>query len=329
MKQRRRILYHILIWTLLIGAVMTGVLLDQSAGKPADPAKTLIHYAGLISTFYFVYCFVCPFTLRRTRFLAFVLLLLLAAPTVYFSVVGMFAPMEDFTDTGKSAVNALAAAIIAVAVYSIEEAFRREKESRQLKVQKEEAEIAFLRAQVNPHFLYNTLNYLYYLARPASAELADAVVRLSDLMRYTLVETADGYIGLKDEITHIRNYIHLIRLRFVPHFFVKLDVEGTPENVMVPGLLFISFVENAIKHGVVTDPDHPVSILFRITDDAIFFHCRNRINCDNKPPSGGVGLNNVRRRLELLFPDRHQLNITKTPEAFSAGLTIHLKNDML
>lgn len=329
MIQRRTILFHVLSWVLFTGAVIAGEWLDQSAGKPADPAKALVHCIGLISTFYFVYSFVCPFTLRRTRLVAFVPLLLLASPTVYMSIVGIFAPMDDFVNTGRSAVNALSVSIVAAAVYSMEEAFRREKESRQLKAQMAEAELSFLRAQVNPHFLYNTLNYFYYLARPASTELADAVVRLSDLMRFTLAETADGRIRLEDEITHIRNYIHLIRLRFHPQFHVSLEVEGTPENVEVPALLFIPFVENAIKHGTVTDPDHPVEINFRLQDDTIHFSCSNLVNTGNKPPSSGVGLRNVRRRLELLYPNSHQLNLTDTREVFSVELIIHLQNNPL
>lgn len=308
---------------------MTSEWLDQSAGKPANLAKELVHCIGLISTFYFVYGFVCPFTMRRSRLVAFVPLLVLGAPTAYMSVVGIFAPGEDFTGTGRNFINALSVSIVATAIYGMQEAFRREKESRQLKEQMEEAELSFLRAQVNPHFLYNTLNYFYYLARPASTQLADAVVRLSDLMRFTLAETADGRILLEDEITHIRNYIHLIRLRFQPQFHVSLEVEGAPENISVPALLFIPFVENAIKHGNVADPGRPVTVLFRLQDDTIYFSCSNLVSTGAKPPSSGVGLRNVRRRLELLYPDSHRFNLTDTPEVFSIELTIHLKNNPL
>lgn len=319
---RRFILFHLLAWALLIGAVMTLVLLERNG----DPVKTLIHFAGLICVFYFVYCFVCPFTLRRSRLLVFIPLLLLGAPLVYLGVAAVFSLTADFTSQSKNTFTVMGAGIVAVMVYSLEEAFRRQKESRQLKAQMAEAELSFLRAQVNPHFLYNTLNYFFHLARPASAELADAVVRLSDLMRFTLAETADGHIKLMEEIAHIRNYIHLIRLRFQPHFFVTLEVEGEPGNVQVPALLFIPFVENAIKHGVVNDPEHPVAILFRITEKTVFFQCRNQVNRDQKPPSTGVGLRNVRRRLELLFPSRHRLTIPDDPGTFSVELDIHLKN---
>ncbi|MEJ7662813.1 MAG: histidine kinase [Hymenobacter sp.] len=157
--------------------------------------------------------------------------------------------------------------VLAGAAVLVRDAFVREKERENqllmhvLEQEKTQAELAFLRSQINPHFLYNTLNYLYATAYPVSEALAEAVLRLSDLMRYMLHDSPDGRVDLAREVDYLDNYLALHRLRFEENFFVSFEQAGLPlGGQRVATLLLIPFVENALKHGVVNQAAHPVEI---------------------------------------------------------------------
>ena len=186
------------------------------------------------------------------------------------------------------------------------------------------SELAFLKSQINPHFLYNTLNYIYSLAIPVSDKMAAAVLRLSDLMRYTLTESADGMVGVEKEVDYLESYIELFRMRFDPHFYVSFHTEGINGQQRVAALLLIPFVENAFKHGVVNDPQHPVEILLNITGKTLSLTVKNKISNNQKDRSSGVGLVNIQRRLELIYPGKYMLNIEKQDQIYQTGLTIKL-----
>lgn len=323
MKAEKKILIHVLVWVFLIANIQLAIYSEKDGKEPFITPRTIMYYVGLVSAFYASYSLICPLFLKRGKLVHFVVIFVCSS-IVYTAVALLLDSLLSPELPSKRMYAAIPITMLGILIYSIEQSFRKENENISLKQEKAQAEITFLRAQVNPHFLYNTLNYMYYVARPDSPRLADIVLRLSNLMRYTLIETPDGQIALKHEIEHIRNYIQLIEMRFSPHFHVTLNVEGDPGDVHTAALLFIPFVENAIKHGVVTDPANPVSILFRITEKKLSFQICNLVNHDNKPPSSGVGLANVRRRLELLYPGNHLLSIQENETLFKAALEINL-----
>jgi len=214
------------------------------------------------------------------------------------------------------------AIVISGVVWSFEETLRRERENRQLRQEKTQAEEAFLRTQINPHFLYNTLNYFYSLAYPVSEQLGSAVLKLSDLMRYMLHQRPDGQVELTREIDYLRNYIDLYRLRFGGQFFVDFTVTGNPDERRLPALLLIPFVENVFKHGVLNCPGKPVQMELTIKPKELTFEVDNQIGQHQKDATSGIGLANVRRRLELLYPQRHTLTVHQTPEWFHTLLQL-------
>lgn len=213
---------------------------------------------------------------------------------------------------------------LAAAVWSVQNAFKSDKLNKQLKDEAIKAELSFLKSQINPHFLYNTLNYIYSLAIPVSDQLASAVLRLSDLMRYTLAESTDGKVSLAKEIDYLQSYIELFRMRFEPNFYVEFELTGVTEQQKIASLLLIPFIENAFKHGVLNEPEHPVRIQLQLQDKQLFFSVSNTINNHQKDRSSGIGLVNIHRRLDLIYPDKHELNIVRKGDVYQTTLVIKL-----
>lgn len=213
---------------------------------------------------------------------------------------------------------------IAAIVWSIVNASRRERENKQLRQEVTRAELAFLKSQINPHFLYNSLNYIYSLALPVSDKLASAVLHLSDLMRYTLKESADGKVKLQQEVIYIRSYIELFRMRFAPEFYVNFETSGVDDSQAVASLVLIPFVENTFKHGVFNEAERPVRIKLTVINNRLTFTVSNKINRSQKDHSSGVGLVNIKRRLELLYPGRHELLISDNGQTYKTTLYITL-----
>jgi len=188
------------------------------------------------------------------------------------------------------------------------------------------AELAYLKAQVNPHFLFNTLNSIYALALEKSDRTPDAIVKLSSMMRYVLLDTGREKVPLEKEITYLANYIDLQQTRFEGSSQVDFSVSGHPEGKSIAPLLLIPFVENAFKHGV--NPEDPSAILIRIDirDEQLLLHVLNKKVLLPKPvpvPSG-LGIQNTRQRLQLLYPARFTLYIDDGTKDFSVSLTLNL-----
>lgn len=201
---------------------------------------------------------------------------------------------------------------------------KRKKARREIKDEKRTADVSFLRAQLSPHFIFNSLNFIYCTVEPYSIKAADAVVKLSELMQYTLRESGDGRIGLAEEVKYIRNYIHLISLRFEPDYYVSFEVMGDVMPVHIPSMLLIPFVENALKHGIASDPANPVKIRLDVTGSVLTFTTINLVSNQLKPWHSGVGTGNVRRRLELLYPNSHTLRMGECGHIFTVVLIIFL-----
>ncbi|MBO0950577.1 sensor histidine kinase [Fibrella forsythiae] len=206
--------------------------------------------------------------------------------------------------------------------WTIERTIQREEETQQLRHQMRTAEEAFLRAQIAPHFLFNTLNYLYVLAYPVSKPLASAILKLSELMRYTLAASSASQVVLRQEVAYLQDYLDLYRLRFPGRFFVNFIVEGELRDQQVAALLLIPFVENAIKHGVIDQARYPVQITLTIRRDDLVLSVDNTIGNQQKETTSGIGITNVRRRLELLYPGRYELVINQTPAQFNTYLLV-------
>lgn len=210
----------------------------------------------------------------------------------------------------------------------IEKLTQNEKRQKELEKEKLNSELAFLKSQVSPHFFFNTLNNIYTLIGIDTEEAQDAVLKLSKLMRYLLYESEDGNSRLSDEINFMNHYIDLMKLRISKKVDLTVEMPGNVPELSIPPLLFIAFIENAFKHGVSYREQSFIHIGMEVNNEQIRFESRNslgRSGTEGEKKHSGIGLENVKKRLELLYPGTHELQITESTEEFAVRLTINLK----
>jgi hypothetical protein len=186
-------------------------------------------------------------------------------------------------------------------------------------------ELIYLRKQTNPHFLFNSLNSIYSLAHKKSDLVPDAIVTLSELMRYMLYETDNKTVALEKEINYIQNYIDLQKLRLNNIEDIFINVHGDTKNKFIEPLLLISFVENAFKYGTDYKGAAHVKIKITIFENTLDFWIENSIeNYVKDPENSGIGLVNIQNRLDLLYPNAHELTITQDSKFYQVHLTLNL-----
>ncbi|WPO80763.1 sensor histidine kinase [Flavobacterium sp. KACC 22761] len=186
-------------------------------------------------------------------------------------------------------------------------------------------ELIYLRKQTNPHFLFNSLNSIYSLAHKKSDLVPDAIVTLSELMRYMLYETDNKTVALEKEINYIQNYIELQKLRLNNIEDIVINVHGDTRNKFIEPLLLISFVENAFKYGTDYKGAAHVKIKIFIHENSLDFWIENTIeNYVKDPENSGIGLANIQSRLDLLYPNAHQLTITQDNAYYRVHLNLNL-----
>ncbi|MEO6820807.1 MAG: histidine kinase [Ginsengibacter sp.] len=199
-----------------------------------------------------------------------------------------------------------------------------EKQTLQLEFEKSQANFNFLKAQINPHFLHNTLNFLYAKSLPYSEELSEGILTLSDIMRYALNEgnTKNGKVPLNDELEHLGNVIKINQLRFSNELQVIFEVEGNTAKVQIIPFVLITLVENAFKHGDLISPGHPLTIRLNMHDHQLSFFCSNKKKVGLKELSTGIGLDNIKKRLELTYGSDFSLTISDELDFYTTRLNI-------
>lgn len=204
-----------------------------------------------------------------------------------------------------------------------------ELEARKKEVENERliAELNFLKAQINPHFLFNTLNNLYYLAYSKSENTTEVIAKLSQMMRYMIYESNHPKVLLSKEIEYMMNYISLERLRLNDQVPIKFEVVGSPGNVRITPLIFITFLENAFKHGVNnSNPNAWVNISIQLKGNECIYTVENSKTTDSTEvvEKSGIGLQNVKRRLELSYPGLYTLETSDTADKYFVKLNLTL-----
>ncbi len=194
-----------------------------------------------------------------------------------------------------------------------------------LKAEKTQAELSMLQAQINPHFFFNTLNNLYALTIKNSEKAPEVILKLSDMMRYTIYEGKKDTVPVKDEIEYLSNYIELHKIRYRN----KVDIKFTREidnTIDVTPLLFIILLENAFKHGLEKNhEDGFIHMELKGDSNQIQFTIKNKFDPTQEDETTGIGLSNLKRRLDLTYPNKYELNISAENNVYSANLKIKLK----
>lgn len=189
--------------------------------------------------------------------------------------------------------------------------------------EKVKSELAFLKAQINPHFLFNTLNSIYALALKKDDKTPDAVVQLSELMRYIMTNSNDEVIDLSKEINYISNFVSLQKTRLGNTVIVDYKVTGNAFGKAITPLILISFIENAFKHGVNPDQTSEICIYINIDDEVLTLFVSNKKTFSVESDTG-IGLQNTIERLSLLYPNKHQLKIEDDADKYIVNLSIKI-----
>lgn len=188
---------------------------------------------------------------------------------------------------------------------------------------KAQAELSFFKAQINPHFLFNTLNNIYSLAISNSEHTAPSILKLSKMMRYITEEATENFVPLEDEIICLENYVDLQRLRLNAKTKVDFNVKGSFVNKKIAPLILMTFVENAFKYGVSNRYENLIEINVDVTEKTILFFCKNTIfqtNVQNERK--GIGIANTQKRLDFLYPNRYEFKINQQEKIFEVNLEL-------
>jgi len=203
--------------------------------------------------------------------------------------------------------------------------YKRERRSRAMEHEKTDIKLQYLRNQLNPHFLFNSLNSIYSLVRSKSDHAPEAVITLSELMRYMLYEANDKEVPLEKELNYIQNYIALQRLRIKNSEDVKINIHGDSKGLTIYPLILITFIENAFKYGTDYKGKTLIDIKINIVGNQLHFYIKNNIGIhkENKENSG-IGLENIKKQLEYLYKEHHSLTIDSNQSFYEVTLILNL-----
>ncbi len=335
-------LIHALIWAVVICLPLFRTSPDRPMMTGTEYIRFLMVPLSFMAVFYLNYFILIDKFLARRRMGLFVILnilLIAAAMTAVHLIFRYVLPpdfhrpprmrplMDSMMFLGRNALMYVLVAGASVAVRMTAGWWRAEAARRDLEHRRSEAELQNLRQQLNPHFLFNTLNNIYSLIQIDPARAQIAVHDLSHLLRYVLYGGNREEVPLKDEVDFIREYIALMRIRLPGYVKVSVELPEAPAGQMIAPLLFISLVENAFKHGV--SNDKPSYVHIRITVEGNRLECFTANSCFPKTQGtdrsgSGVGLANLSRRLELIYPGKHVLRYGQEGEEYRAFLSIDL-----
>lgn len=334
MNKLKQIVLHAIIWIAIVLYFM------YNNGRTEYSTIVNFVYFGVIniSLFYINYLFILPTFLNRKKYLWCALSIFFVVMIFSFIKCGLAyyfydivikrggsKVVIDFWYYYSSAVFVSCFFILLSTVLKfIQDWFLNEKVKSNLENENLIAELAFLKSQINPHFLFNSLNNIYSLAYQKSEKTPEAILKLSEIMRYMLYESNEDKVELSNEIRYLENYIELQKLRFKDNIYIKFEINGDLLGLMITPLVLISFVENAFKHGIATDSENPISISLNLSDGKLLFHVSNIKSSMNKDITGGIGLQNVQRRLSLIYKDRYRLQIDDTNDIYNCELYLNL-----
>jgi two-component system LytT family sensor kinase len=337
---RTRFVYHLLFWTVVLLLLTAFEMLVDHHGLLFTLSNQLITVVIYSLVVYFNLFYLFPNYLAKKKFLSYALLLILlviiATPIKAMLFYLKFADMPAaqagvIGELNYSFIPTLFIAGASTLFKITTDWVRHLRERQELQTQTMQSELRFLKSQINPHFLFNTLNNLYALTMKKSDKAPEIVIKLSEMMRYMLYECNEKRVPLRKEVNYLRNYLDLERLRQGKNVEITFEVNGQIGNQQIAPLLFIPFLENSFKHGLNNQiTTGYVNISLQINDQDIQMYIENSKaptvpKPDTGRKSGGIGLVNVRRRLNILYPNKYELQINDSPNSYGVLLEVNLE----
>ena len=336
-----RFIQHLLFWTVYL---LLNLLISSNSQIGLFPTFLwlIISLPVNMAVVYLHLWFLVPRLLLKRRYLLFFILFFITAIAFvlfdrylnYHVLWPLFMPTPlspgyrylNVISLLYSGINQYSVVFLAVFIRSLKQWYESQQHSRELELRNKTGEIALLRMQINPHFLFNTLNNIHALISIDKEKAADALVMLSDIMRYMLYDATTDKVPLDQELQYLESYIALQKMRLIDPNQVRFSVEGDLSGKMIAPVLLIPFIENAFKHACKEDSRSGIRFSIVTGEKQIRFASENTCNDTTgnrqQNKAGGLGLENVKRRLDLLYPGLHQLEITRENNIFRVNLVI-------
>ena len=331
------IFLHVALWTLFIAYPY--IVRQSFGGHGAGSGKTVtyevhnfVNIMTWVSLFYVNAFVLMPQYFNKRKYERYVLVLLgifVLLSFINFLSFKLFLPHLPFRFVGMLLFYVIPTFFIllwSIAYRILVDKLREDRTSVEKQTENLKTELSFLRSQVSPHFMFNVMNNMVALARKKSDILEPSLIKLSSLLRYMLYETDEEKVSLQKEIEYLQSYIDLQKQRFADNILINVSLNDTDGQRQVHPMLLIPFVENAFKHGTgMFTPQ--IDVKLRTDDKKLYFEVSNKYNENGdevKDKSSGIGLANVRRRLNLLYGKNHQLEIIKENSQFTVKLDILL-----
>ncbi|WP_312554415.1 sensor histidine kinase [Empedobacter brevis] len=301
--------------------------------------QLMAFYTLHIIIFYLNYWWICEKTVPKKKWWLFILgqiflifffpaLRHLFEEVIIFRITGQHNYNENSLLTPyyvyDNSYYAIRIILFSLVFYFVKTIWNTNQKMNELLLQKKQAELQNLKNQLSPHFLFNTLNSFYADLMDIHPKTAEDLLKLSDMLRYITYESESNNVYLKDEILFIQNYIALFSRRFDNQLAVTFEVNSDNDKAQIPSLLLIHFVENAFKHGIISDIKKPVKIELKTTANKLYFSVENYITNSESYDEKGIGYKNIRQRLEILFSGNYVLNVNKIQEFYQVKLQIPL-----
>ncbi len=329
---------HLIFWSLTIffhGYTRLNVL--HEAGPVHFMLELLIRNGLLAMAIYFTLLVIVPrFTMRRNLITTLGMILLTLVVYVagknthdvylYGYVLNVPAKQSFFNNSLYNLSIVIFYLTFAVTLYLSRQWYLQQTLLRKIELEKLNTELEYLKAQINPHFLFNSINTIYFLIDKQNKEARETLSRFSDLLRYQLYECNGAEIAIEKEISYLKNYVELQQLRKGEKYEIAFRYSPDLKNFTIPPLLLIPFVENAFKHvSHFIDRKNAIDIDLNRKGDSFYMNISNtKDGIKTSTESSGIGLRNVKRRLELLYPDEYNLVINETPDRFHVSLELKL-----
>jgi LytS/YehU family sensor histidine kinase len=299
--------------------------------------RIMIHIVFYMLVVYINLGYLIPKFLNQKNFMTYVLLLLaMVAVLTPIKVILLYITIEEVDPREFLVMNQHTIFLLlfmmaggSTVVRIISDWQKHQRDRKELETQRMQSEIKFLKSQINPHFLFNTLNSLYALTLKKSDKAPEIVIKLSEMMRYMLYESNERRVPLQKEVNYIQNYLALESLRQSGQADIRFNVEGEITDQTIAPLIFIPFLENSFKHGLNHQlSDGYVHVTMKVLENRLLLRITNSKPSIAPPPqdskSGGIGLVNVQRRLNLLYPSQYKLDIEDNEREHIVELSLAL-----
>ena len=331
---KKRLLQHILFWGLSF-LILINILKVSAEIKEIDLIYTAIFHIPLVSIIYLNLQVLIPYFLEKGKYFFYGLLVISSIFLGSFFYIILFDNWIDLIFSGYYFIayyGFFDISLYFVIYLLLSSLFRLARgwfRLQEIENEKTVAELKALKSQINPHFLFNSLNSIYSLARKKSDIVPEKIIQLSDLMRHIIYDSETELVPLEKDIEMIRNYIELQNLRTFENAKIKLNIAGEIKNKRIAPLLFLPFVENSFKHGLKGGADNAfVHIKIETTAKVLNFEIENNLGISsqvNEKKYAGIGIENINKRLQLIYPNQHLLKITKNSHTFKVHLQVQIK----